>query len=230
MAGRTGIACVVLALVFVPLALAETCRVIDPELQGGYAGPCVNGLAEGEGSALGTAQYQGAFKAGMKHGHGVKTWPGGDRYAGEFFEDRKHGAGVYTWGRGPWAGERYEGSYSNDRRHGFGVYRWPTGDVYAGPWVNDAMSGPPTPMMIARAQFEQEARAAVAREGRKVCRRMQVGIGGHDWVRGAVVAVSPDKVAVRIDDAGTQAHVIANVEARAGEVIWDVPQAWTPCL
>lgn len=227
--GNWALTPIFLALFALP-AFAQTCRVVDPELQASYAGPCVNGLAEGEGSAIGTAEYSGGFKAGMKHGRGVKTWPSGDRYAGEFFEDRKHGVGAYTWGRGPWAGERYEGAYRHDRRHGFGVYRWPTGDVYAGPWVEDAMTGPPTAMMLARMKFEEEARAAVARQGQKVCRRMEVGIGGSDWVRGEVVGVSADKVAVRIDDAGTHPHVIANVEARRGEVLWDAPQGWTPCL
>src|SRR5207249_8842289 len=41
------------------LAQAQGCGVIDPELRGSYAGPCVNGLAEGRGSAVGTAEYRG---------------------------------------------------------------------------------------------------------------------------------------------------------------------------
>jgi hypothetical protein len=215
---------------FVSSVQGQECRVLDPELRGSYAGPCVNGLAEGEGSAVGTAEYQGEFKAGCKHGKGAKTWPNGDRYEGEFVEDRKEGVGAYTWGRGPWQGERYEGSFVNDRRHGFGVYRYATGDVYTGPWERDLATGPPTPMMQARAKFEQEARAAVAKEGQKVCREMPVGIALRDWVRGVVVAVAPDKVAVRIDDPGKHAHVLANVETRQGDVVWDAPQAWTPCF
>src|SRR6266446_3745071 len=101
---------------------AQDCRVLDPELQASYAGPCVSGLAEGYGSAAGIAQYQGEFKAGRKHGQGVKTWPNGDRYEGEFVEDRKEGTGTYAFGRGPWLGERYEGRFLDDRRHGLGVY------------------------------------------------------------------------------------------------------------
>ncbi len=100
---------------------AQACRVLDPELQLGYAGPCKDGLAEGAGSAVGSAEYRGGFKAGRKHGAGVKTWPNGDRYEGGFVEDRKEGHGLYSFGHGPWAGERYEGDYSNDRRHGYGV-------------------------------------------------------------------------------------------------------------
>jgi len=217
-------------LLFVSSAQAQECRVVDPELQAGYAGPCVNGLAEGRGSASGAAQYEGGFKAGRKHGKGAKTWPNGDRYEGEFVEDRKEGVGAYTWGRGAWQNESYEGSFLDDRRHGFGVYRYATGDVYAGPWERDIATGPPTPMMQARAKFEQEARAAVAKEGQKVCREMQVGIGGRDWIRGVVVALAADRVGVRIDDAGQQPHIVANAEVRGGDVVWDVPQAWTPCF
>jgi hypothetical protein len=44
-----------------------------------------------------------------------------------------------------------------------------------------------------------------------------------------VVGVTPEKVAVRVEDAGRQAHVVGGVELRAGEVSWDAPQAWTPC-
>jgi len=210
-------------------ASAQSCRVVDPELQTWYAGPCVNGLAEGFGQAEGTAEYRGEFKAGKKHGRGVKTWPNGDRYEGAFVEDFKEGEGTYVWGRGPWAGERYDGAYLRDRRHGFGTYRWRTGDVYAGPWENDLATGPPTPMMLANRTFLQEARAAVAKEGQKVCRQMPIGIALHDWVRGTVVATSEDKVGVRIDDPGRHPHVIASVEARKGDVLWDLPTEWTPC-
>lgn len=220
-----------LVLLALPGTLAaQACRVLDPELQNVYAGPCVNGLAEGFGSAVGTAEYRGEFKAGRKHGKGVKAWPSGDRYEGEFVEDRKEGTGVYLWGRGPWAGERYEGAYRNDRRHGFGVYRWQTGDDYAGPWENDVATGPPTPMMQARARFEQEALRALGREGAKVCRELPIGIGAHDWVRGTVVAVSEGKVGVRIDDLGRYPHAIAGAPVQRGDVVWDAPSFWTPCL
>ena len=217
-------------LLFPLVSEARTCRVLDPELQRTYAGPCVGGLAEGEGFAAGTAEYRGGFRAGRKHGKGVKRWPSGDRYEGEFAGDARHGTGVYVWGRGPWAGERYEGGYANDRRHGFGTYRWQTGDVYAGPWQNDVATGPPTPMMQARAKFEEEARRAVAKEGTRVCREMPVGIGHWDWVTGTVVALSGNLVAIRIDDPGKQPHAIAGAEVRKGDVVWDPPLFWTPCL
>lgn len=216
-----GLTPIFLALSF--SAQAQTCRVLDPELQASYAGPCVNGLAEGEGGASGIAEYRGGFKAGRKHGRGVKTWPNGDRYEGGFADDHKHGYGVYEWGKGPWAGERYDGAWQTDRRHGYGIYWWPGGDVYSGPWERDRPVGVGTDMMRARAKFNAEALAAVARDGQKVCREMPVGIGGREWVRGVVVEVEGEHVGVRIDEPGRHAHF------PRGDVVWDLAREWTPC-
>src|SRR5262249_36241135 len=209
-------------------AMAQACRVLDPELQEAYAGPCVNGLAQGPGHARGRAEYQGEFSAGMKHGKGVKTWPNGDRYAGEFVQDRKEGKGIYTYGRGPWSGERYEGEWVADQRQGHGSYSWPTGDVYKGPWEADRLVGPPTPMMRARARWAAEARAALA-PGQKACKELEVGIGDRDWIRGVVVDTQPSQVAVRVDDAGRVPHLVGGQQVRTGMVLVDAPTAWVPC-
>jgi hypothetical protein len=201
------------------LNAASQCKVADPELQGSYAGPCIDGLAEGAGAASGTAEYRGGFKSGRKHGQGVKTWANGDRYEGRFYDDRRQGFGVYAFGRGPWAGERYEGEFLADRRHGEGVYRWPSGDVYSGPWRTDIAVGPPTPMMRARENYERETRAAVSRIGAKVCREMKIGIAGSQWLRATVTGVRDGKISVRIDDPAIS----------AGTELWDAPLAWTAC-
>jgi hypothetical protein len=216
-------------LLFCTSLAAQDCKVLDPELRGTYAGPCRDGLAEGEGEARGTAEYRGGFRAGTKHGQGVKAWPNGDRYEGRFAEDKREGLGKYTWGTGPWRGESYEGPYVNDKRHGEGVYRWPSGDVYKGAFVEDAIVGYATPMMLARLKFEQEAKKAVAKEGQKVCREMPVGLALTEWIRGVAVGVSGEQVGVRVDEPGVNRHVVAGVELRAGDVVWDAPTAWTPC-
>jgi len=207
------------------------CRVLDPELAGIYQGGCKDGLAEGYGEAKGTAEYRGYFRAGRKHGKGIKTWPSGDRYEGDFAEDRKEGAGKYTWSpRGPSAGESYSGDYLNDRRHGYGVYEWRSGDRYAGLWADDAITGMPTPMMIARARANTEALAAVGKPGAKVCRVLRVGIAVRDWIRGEVTAVDRDRIVVRIDDPGRQPHVLDGQPLVKGMTIRSAATEWTPCV
>lgn len=207
------------------------CVVLDPELQGSYTGACKNGRAEGYGEATGEAEYKGGFRAGRKHGRGAKTWPSGDRYEGDFADDRKEGVGTYTWGpRSAWAGEQYSGGYLDDRRHGFGTYAWPSGDRYAGPWENDVIIGPMTPMMMARARAYAELTAAVGKPGAKVCRDMMVGSVTHDRVRGTVIEVKEGKLRVRIDDAGRFQHLISNLVIAKGDMVWDALQSWTPCL
>ena len=222
-------ACVVLAS---GAASAQTpCRVFDPELAGTYRGGCKDGLAEGHGEAKGTAEYRGEFRAGRKHGKGVKIWPNGDRYEGDFVEDRKQGIGTYTWSpRGPSAGEKYSGAWLNDRRHGDGVYEWPSGDRYTGSWANDAITGVPTPMMIARERAERAALDAVGKPGVKVCREITVGIAVRDWIRGEVTAVDAARIAVRIDDPGKHPNVIDNVPLAKGATMWSRAVDWVPCL
>jgi len=207
-----------LAMISIP-AWAQACRVLDAQLQGGYTGPCVDGLAEGKGVASGIASYKGEFKAGRKHGRGVKTWANGDRYEGEFADDNKQGQGAYSWGRGPWQGERYEGSYAADKREGVGVYRWPSGDEYKGPWKDDAYTGPPSEKMLDRALMAREA----ARLGAKVCKEFEIGGGQRDWVRGVVEARQEQFVGVRVEDPGgfKQAHV--------GDHRWEPASTWQPC-
>lgn len=210
--------------------LGAKCKVLDPELQTTYTGGCKDGLAEGHGEATGRAQYKGAFKAGRKHGKGAKTWPSGDRYQGDFVEDRKEGVGTYTWGpRSPWAGEKYSGGYLNDRRHGSGVYEWPSGDRYAGPWENDMITGPATPMMMARARAQMEREAVVAKPGAKVCRELPVGIAQRDRIQGVVTEVNGGTIGVKIEDAGRFLQTLNGEKIVRGAVVRDAAAAWNPC-
>jgi hypothetical protein len=209
----------------------SVCRVLDPELAGSYQGGCKDGLAQGYGEAKGAAEYRGDFRAGRKHGKGIKTWPSGDRYEGDFVDDRKEGMGKYLWGpRGASAGESYSGAYVNDQRHGEGVYAWPSGDRYSGPWANDAITGVPTPMMIARSRAKAEALLAVGKPGVKVCHALRVGIAVRDWIRGEVMEVNVDRIRVRIDDPGRQPHAIDERPLVKGMTIWSAASEWTPCL
>jgi hypothetical protein len=215
-------------------ALGQTiapCKVIDPELQWTYTGGCKDGLAEGYGEATGIASYRGEFKAGRKHGKGVKSWFMGERYEGDFVEDRREGTGMYVWGRfSGWSGQRYTGGYLNDQRHGYGVYEWPNGDRYAGPWVNDRFIGVPTKGMFARARTEAELAVAVGRVGAKICRQMEGGIGNRDIVRGTVLDVASENISIRIDDPGKIDHVIGGRPVTKGTVISDPLKFWVPCI
>ena len=226
------LACVTAVALFPLGAGAQTaCRVLDPELIGQYQGGCKDGLADGYGEAKGAAEYRGGFHAGRKQGKGIKIWPSGDRYEGEFVTDRKEGLGTYTWSpRGPSAGESYSGAYRNDRRNGYGVYAWPSGDRYAGQWADDAITGMPTPAMIARARAKMETLAAVAKPGIKVCRALLVGIAVRDWIRGEVTAVDADRIEVRIDDPGQQPHVIDDRPLTKGMRFWSAAEEWKLCI
>jgi hypothetical protein len=208
----------------------QQCVVIDPELQRSYTGGCKDGYAEGAGEARGLASYSGEFRAGRKHGKGVKTWPSGDRYEGYFVDDRKEGTGLYAWGRGSAsAGERYTGGFRADKRHGYGVYEWPNGDRYAGPWENDRITGTPTKAMMARANALAERAAAVATPGAKVCRLMHIGVASQDIVRATVLSREGDDIRVRIDDPGTFEHVIDAKQVKRGDVVRDALKLWLPC-
>ena len=229
---RAFFACAAAVALFPLDASGQTmCRVLDPDLAGTYQGGCKDGLAEGYGEAQGLAEYRGAFRAGRKHGKGLKIWASGDRYEGAFADDRKEGVGTYAWTRsGLSAGESYSGAYLNDLRHGYGVYEWPSGDRYAGIWANDTITGMPTPMMIARARAKAEALAALGKPGVKVCRALLVGIAVRDLIRGEVTAVEAERIEVRIDDPGRQPHVIDEQPLVQGMTIRSAAAEWTPCL
>lgn len=207
-----------------------SCRVLDPELQGTYSGPCVYGLAEGRGEAVGKARYEGAFKQGRKHGRGVKVWSSGDRYEGDFVEDRKEGQGAYHWGaETPWAGQKYVGHYRNDKREGTGTYEWPDGERYTGFWKEDAAVGAPTMRMLAQVRDQRERLAAVSKPGLTVCRQIAVGSVVHDWLRGSIKAVDGPEINVRITDAGQFEHRVRGTVAGKGAEVRDWALMWTPC-
>ncbi|WP_417068882.1 MORN repeat-containing protein [Niveibacterium terrae] len=201
---RAGVSILLIAVLAIAHSLVradESCKVIDPELQQHYEGPCVDGLAEGEGKASGRASYEGGFHLGMKHGLGEKRWANGDRYTGEFRSDKRHGRGIYRWAHGPWAGEQYAGDYVENRRQGFGIYTWPTGDRYEGPWDMDAMTGPPTPMMIQRNRARAAALKALGKPGLAICKLEAVGIGNVVKVEAKVLALKGDVLDILRDGA-----------------------------
>ena len=208
------------------------CAVLDPELQGAYEGGCADGKAEGQGTARGSTAYSGEFHQGKKHGHGVKTWPRGDRYEGGFADDTMSGWGVYTWGaRSLYAGDRYEGELAKDKRNGYGVYTWASGDSYAGPWKDDAVSGRATPMMIARFRTTNASLEAMAKPGIKLCHESSVGTGASARTEGETQAVNKEarQVSVKVTRLGSTPAWVAGAQVSVGQVVWDDPLNWIPC-
>jgi len=81
------------------------CRVWNDAPQPGevmtWSGPCVNGLAHGQGTlrwAYGGSvdSYTGNMAAGREEGRGRYAWANGDIYNGVFSRGLPHGQGTYT--------------------------------------------------------------------------------------------------------------------------------------
>ena len=226
------LAVIALILGGLPARAQSGCLVVDPELQGSYQGACVDGKAEGQGTAKGSALYQGEFHLGKKHGQGVKTWPRGDRYSGGFADDYMSGRGVYVWGaKSLFAGDRYEGELAKDKRNGYGVYTWASGDSYARPWKDDAVAGRATPMMIARFRATNAHLEAMEKPGVKLCHESAVGAGAKARTEGETQGVNKDarQVSVKVTRLGAVPFRVAGAEVAVGEVVWDDPLNWVPC-
>ncbi len=209
-------------------AFAADCRVIDPELQDLYEGGCRNGLANGTGYARGTAQYQGEFRKGLKHGKGVKTWAWGDRYEGGFVDDRKSGKGMYIWGAGsPWAGERYVGEYVADQREGRGTYYWPSGDRFEGLWKQDLRYGQSA--MEMRRQAAAAARSGAISPGTQVCSWGQTGIAYKVLRVGTVETLEGNALQVRLVRLEGAAQAISGSNLQPGMLLNAAPGDWMPC-
>jgi len=213
-------------------AQAETaCRVLDFEIAATYSGGCVAGLADGEGAAEGPlARYEGGFKAGRKHGRGVKAWRVGDRYEGEFRADLRHGQGTYVWGpQSPFAGERYSGAYVDDRRHGIGRYDWPNGEHYDGPWEEDKLAGQLPPRMQLYLQRNHAIWTAVRKPDIRVCREYRVGHTGSGRFAGRVKTVLPNGIVVQLEEVGEMAPPLGERTVALGDTVLESPFDWRPC-
>ena len=72
-------------------------------------------------------RYEGAFRAGLPNGHGVRVEPDGERYEGDWQDGKEHGHGMITWPDGcHYTGDLVLGEW------GRGVYTWPDGSQFEG--------------------------------------------------------------------------------------------------
>ena len=83
---------------------------------------------------------------------------------------------------------------------------------------------------LAYTLYASAMRAAVAHRGVTVCRQLLVGIAERDWIRGEVIGVQGEAIAVRIEDSGRFPHILKGIPIVPGAVLWNAPTAWTPCV
>ena len=83
---------------------------------------------------------------------------------------------------------------------------------------------------LAYTLYASTMRAAVAHRGVTVCRQLLVGIAERDWIRGEVIDVQGEAIAVRIEETGRFPHILKGIPIVPGAVLWNAPAAWTPCI
>lgn len=205
------------------------CRIFDPDLaQGTYSGGCKDGLADGYGKVSGAGSYDGYFRAGKKHGKGVKVMPNGDRYEGDFSDDYRHGKGFYVWGeKTPWAGDRYEGDYQRDLRHGKGVYQWNSGDRYEGEWRDDLRLGLSV-MEVRRAQAA-EAAVRTVKVGAQLCAEEKWDQINVQRIRGKIESIAGKTITVRIIEVEGGFATYQGKTLTVGDVFSDAAAHWQVC-
>jgi len=106
-----------------------------------YTGGFVSNTITGNGTYAwpdGSA-YEGEVYAGLRHGVGIFTGPGGyPRYEGQWQAGQRHGKGKLEYKQG---GDVYDGDWEDDMRHGQGTLTHASGNKYVGGWSGDVKNG-----------------------------------------------------------------------------------------
>ncbi|VUD68940.1 hypothetical protein TDB9533_04300 [Thalassocella blandensis] len=115
----------------------QTCDV-TAEDGGHYTGECVNGVFEGHGVFTWPSgnKYDGMWKNGKQHGVGKLMYNNGAVYTGEFAEGVEHGGGLMRWPNG----SSYQGGYDKGIFHGQGEYKSIDGTRYVGRFERGMMT------------------------------------------------------------------------------------------
>jgi hypothetical protein len=124
-----------------------TCALFSADAHPGdtvsWTGPCIDGYAEGLGTATFTHDGQPqSFTANFAHGqipdgHVISRWGQGWSYDGEAVSGRFQGVGILTTD----AADRFEGQWADGKLSGFGVLLRANGERYAGDWKDDKPNG-----------------------------------------------------------------------------------------
>jgi hypothetical protein len=97
---------------------APQCQVLVLNLGVSYKGECKNGLADGQGEAVGRHRYTGSFKYGMPNGYGIYYYDDSTYHAGYFLDGLKEGKGETHYIqkdkadstiKGYWSGNEFRG-------------------------------------------------------------------------------------------------------------------------
>jgi len=111
-----------------------------------WSGSCVDGKAEGSGTAVwsferagrtSNVRYQGKMRAGYLEGAGILESSDGARVFGDWRQGKLNGEARYVAADGA----RYEGEWQNGRYHGKGTYYAANGSRYQGEWRNGLKHG-----------------------------------------------------------------------------------------
>ncbi len=93
--------CKILTTIILGLVLANNshsqntdCKVLKETINDNYQGECKDGLAHGQGIAIGEHVYKGNFKKGLPSGHGKYVWENRKKiYEGEWKNGKRNGKG-----------------------------------------------------------------------------------------------------------------------------------------
>lgn len=115
----------------------QQCEV-TAEDGGVYKGECVNGVFEGHGVFTWPSgnKYDGTWKNGKQHGVGKLMYNNGAVYTGEFANGVEHGGGLMRWPNG----SSYQGGYDKGIFHGQGEYKSVDGTRYVGRFERGMMT------------------------------------------------------------------------------------------
>ncbi len=113
-----------------PAALEAQEQVAKTQPQAAKREPCEIKAEDG-------GVYKGECLNGVRDGHGVYTWPSGNKYDGQWKNGKQDGLGKLVYNNGA----VYTGEFQNGVEHGGGLMRWPNGSQYQGGYQKGIFHG-----------------------------------------------------------------------------------------